>query len=253
MTKNGWRKIRNQTLTAMSCLLMLNSLAQKVPDKIVILTFDDGCVSHYTYVAPLLKKYGFGATFFVCEFPGYPDSTKYMSWKQIQQLFREGFEIGNHTGHHTNINQLSPDSLREELAFVNRHCDTEWIPKPINFAYPAYVTDSSNLDVLRTMGIHSARTGGERAYHPATDNPMYVPSFTPGDNLQKTIDAIRQAKDGAVAVLTIHGVPDSAHPWVTTSPAVFEAALQYLRKYHYRVWSMRDLQEYLDKAGSIEK
>ncbi|MDR3713103.1 MAG: polysaccharide deacetylase family protein [Puia sp.] len=221
---------------------------QRVPDKTVILTFDDGCVSHYTYVAPLLKKYGFDATFFVCEFPGYPDSTKYMSWKQIRQLSREGFEIGNHTGHHANISQLSPDSLREELAYVNRHCEEEGIPKPVNFAYPGYTTDSSKLGVFRSMGIRSARTGGERAYRPATDDPFYVPSFTPCDSLQKTINAIRQAKDGAVTVLTIHGVPDIAHPWVTTSPAVFEAILKYLKKHGYRVWSMRKLQEWMGQV-----
>ena len=32
---------------------------QPIPDKTVILTFDDGVSTHATYVAPLLKKYGF--------------------------------------------------------------------------------------------------------------------------------------------------------------------------------------------------
>jgi peptidoglycan/xylan/chitin deacetylase (PgdA/CDA1 family) len=31
----------------------------------IVLTFDDSVASHATFVAPLLKKYGFGATFFV--------------------------------------------------------------------------------------------------------------------------------------------------------------------------------------------
>jgi len=33
-----------------------------VPDKVIVLTFDDAVVSHATVAAPLLKKYGFGAT-----------------------------------------------------------------------------------------------------------------------------------------------------------------------------------------------
>jgi len=39
--------------------------ASPVPDKTVVLTFDDAVKSHLTVVAPVLKKYGFGATFFV--------------------------------------------------------------------------------------------------------------------------------------------------------------------------------------------
>ena len=58
-----------------------------VPEKTVVLTFDDGVLSHSTVVAPLLKKYGFPATFFVCEFqPDFDDKSKYMSWEQMAQL-----------------------------------------------------------------------------------------------------------------------------------------------------------------------
>ncbi len=42
-------------------------LRQKIPDKLVVLTFDDGCKSQATFVAPLLKSYGFGATFYITE------------------------------------------------------------------------------------------------------------------------------------------------------------------------------------------
>lgn len=38
-----------------------------IPDKLVILTFDDSCKSDITFAAPLLKSYGFGATFFATE------------------------------------------------------------------------------------------------------------------------------------------------------------------------------------------
>ena len=38
---------------------------QSIPDKLVVLTFDDAVKSHRTFVAPLLKELGFGATFFV--------------------------------------------------------------------------------------------------------------------------------------------------------------------------------------------
>ncbi|HEY3839254.1 MAG TPA: polysaccharide deacetylase family protein, partial [Bryobacteraceae bacterium] len=72
-----------------------------IPDRTVVLTFDDGVSSHATYAGPLLKTYGFPATFFVCEFPpDFSDKHKYMTWEQIRDLHRMGFEIGNHTLSH---------------------------------------------------------------------------------------------------------------------------------------------------------
>ncbi|SFA99540.1 Polysaccharide deacetylase [Algoriphagus aquimarinus] len=51
-------------------------LKKPIPDKLVVLTFDDAPASHYSIVAPMLKEFGFGGTFFVCEFqPNYADST----------------------------------------------------------------------------------------------------------------------------------------------------------------------------------
>ena len=54
-------------------LIVFNSFAQilkgPIPEKLVVLTFDDAPASQYDIVAPLLQEYGFGATFFVCEFP----------------------------------------------------------------------------------------------------------------------------------------------------------------------------------------
>ena len=38
-----------------------------LPDRLVALTFDDGPKSQYAFVAPLLKEYGFNATFYVTE------------------------------------------------------------------------------------------------------------------------------------------------------------------------------------------
>jgi peptidoglycan/xylan/chitin deacetylase (PgdA/CDA1 family) len=45
---------------------------EAVPDKLVVLTFDDSVASHYTVVRPLLKRYGFGATFFITEGFSFP-------------------------------------------------------------------------------------------------------------------------------------------------------------------------------------
>lgn len=218
----------------------------KLPDKIVVLTFDDASRSHYTFVAPLLKKYGFGATFYICEYPpDFGDTTLYMSWYDIKQLSDMGFEIGNHTWHHARVDRLTNDSLKSELLFIEHRCDSFKIPRPTSMAYPNYVADGSKIPVLNRLGYGTARMAGFRAYHPVDDGPLYIPSFVlDTHNEQEIIDAFAKAKNGYVVVLTVHGVPDLAHDALSTTPAVFERCMKYLYDNHYTVVSMRKLTGY---------
>jgi len=199
-------------------------------------------------VAPLLRKYGFGATFFVCEFrePPFADKTKYMSWAQIRQLYRWGFEIGSHTLTHRHVNKLTERELTAELNSLVGRCRAQHIPRPVTFAYPGYDTSARALPVLRAQGYRLARTGGNRPYSPATDDPLLVPSYTTlVTNRLEILEAITQAKNGRIVVLTIHGVPDLAHDWVTTPPALFEEYLRYMHDNRYRVVALRDVARYL--------
>jgi peptidoglycan/xylan/chitin deacetylase (PgdA/CDA1 family) len=209
----------------------------------VVLTFDDACISHYTFVAPLLKKYGFGATFYVCEFPGmFGDPTKSLSWSQIKELAEMGFEIGNHTWHHKNVDAITAEELDTELSYVEHKCDSLGIPKLTSFAYPAYHESPAAIQVLQRHGYLTARTGGDKPWEPGAEDPMHVPSYTlKGDkpeDKQYFYDALKNAAPGKVIVFTIHGVPDIAHPWVNTPPEFFKEYLQYLYDNHYQVVSM---------------
>lgn len=179
-------------------------LRRPVPDKVVVLTFDDAVRSQAVHVAPLLKKYGFGATFFVCEFPpDFQDKTKYMSWEQIRTLHEIGFEIGNHTRTHTHVNSMTRDQLIAELEYIENKCREYGIPKLVSFAYPGYDTDSLAITVLAEKKYRFARAGGSRAYDPITDHPYLIPSFsTSGTDTQRVFQAIRQARDGKIVVLT---------------------------------------------------
>ncbi|GAB3573388.1 polysaccharide deacetylase family protein [Hymenobacter daeguensis] len=224
-------------------------LRRPVPDKLVVLTFDDAVLSHATYVAPLLKKYGFGGTFFVCEFrePPFADKTKYMSWAQIQQLDKLGFEVGSHTLTHKHVNKMSAAEFGAELDSIESRCRRWRIRQPVTFAYPGYDVHPTATAVLAQRGYPFARAGGSRAYDPATDHPALIPSFSiSGLPREKVLAALAQARDGRIVVLTVHGVPDTAHDWVTTDPKLFEEYLQYLRDNHYNVVALRDLARYVN-------
>jgi len=222
--------------------------APRVPDKLVVLTFDDAVRSHYTTVAPLLERYGFGATFFVTEFPQPPfsDTTLYMTWTQMGDLSRRGFEVANHTWKHSHVDRIDRARLVEEVRYIEQKLASVGAPRPISFAYPAYVTTAEAARTLRELGYVFARTGGSRAYDPAHDDPMLVPSWTTGGkNRDEILRAFGEARDGRIVVLTIHGVPDTAHPWVNTPVPLFEEYLRFLHDHGYKVVALRDLARYL--------
>jgi len=235
-------------------ILYAQVLRKPIPDKLVVLTFDDAVKSHAVYVAPLLKKYGFRATFFVCEFPpDFNDTAKYMSWKEIQQLAEQGFEIGNHTWHHTHVNKTGKDGLMKEISYIDRQAAALKIQKPITFAYPGYDTYAPAVKTINELGYKLARTGGNKTYDPEKDHPFYIPSFTTlKDNRQQIMDAIASAKDGKITVLTIHGVPDNAHDWVTTPPSLFEEYLKFLYDHNYKVFALKDILPYINTKNAMK-
>src|SRR5688572_2214970 len=85
---------------------------EPIPDRLVVLTFDDSVKSQFTIVRPLLLKYRFGATFFVTEgFDFTTNKQDYMTWDEIGQLHKDGFEIGNHTRDHFGVNDKNYQQL----------------------------------------------------------------------------------------------------------------------------------------------
>jgi peptidoglycan/xylan/chitin deacetylase (PgdA/CDA1 family) len=233
---------------------------QPIPEKLVVLTFDDSVRSHFTVVRPILLKYGFGATFFITEGFDFPTNKQdYMTWDHIAQLHKDGFEIGNHTRDHMGVTAENLDQLPEQLAAIGQRCQEYGIPVPVSFAYPGNAIDPGALPILKKHGIHWARRGTEPeyayqegqgiAYQPGLDHPLLIP--TAGDarpdwEMEDFVRAIERATRGRIAVLQFHGVPDKAHPWVHTPPDKFEAYMHTLGTQGYHVVAMRDLAEYVD-------
>jgi len=223
-------------------------LKKDIEDKLVVFTFDDATASQYSVVAPLLEQYGFGATFFVCEFqPNFSDSTKYMNWRQIKELDKMGFEIANHTRTHPNVGKLPKGKFLKELNYIEAKFDSLNISRSTSFAYPGYGISPSAIKTLEEEGYRFARAGDDRAYDPHVDHPLLVPSWAMNsENKSEIMKAFDEARDGKIVVLTIHGVPDIEHPWVNTPPKLFEEYLQYLSENNFKVISLRELENYVD-------
>ncbi|MGA3323755.1 MAG: polysaccharide deacetylase family protein [Terriglobia bacterium] len=267
------REFLRRNVTALAALDFAHSLAQgeappptspnlPIPDKTVVLTFDDAVKSHRTFVAPLLKESGFRATFFVTHrWMDAPEN--FMTWQEIAELYQMGFEIGNHTWTHGSFSSpRNAAHLHGELALVERELKKVGVPRPSTFAYPGDDFGPEALNVLMKQGYLLARRGMQPevkygamepgpAFDPARHHPLLIP--TAGDAYPDwTLDyfqkVVSYARGGKAVVLQFHGVPDLAHPWVYTPPADFRQYMAFLKENAFRVLALGDLQPYLNLA-----
>lgn len=236
------------------------ALAASGPDKVVVLTFDDSSASAYTVARPVLKRLGFGATFFITEgFTFKTNKRDYLTWEQIAELHRAGFEIGNHTRDHLSITEKNVPRLAEQLEAIAAGCREHGIPEPVSFAWPGNKFHVDALPILQKAGIRFARRGGEPevpyergggvAFEPGVDHPLLLP--TTGDarptwTLDNLKAAVAMAREGKIAVLQFHGVPDGEHPWVNTPRERFEEYMEWLHAEKFTVIAVRDLARYLE-------
>ncbi|MDP6636488.1 MAG: autotransporter-associated beta strand repeat-containing protein [Phycisphaerae bacterium] len=224
-------------------------LKKAIPDKLVVLTFDDSCASHATVVAPILKRLGFGATFYICNFDSF--STRkdwYLTWSQMKAMAGDGFEIGNHTSGHGGRPRIAAFLNMEDQLLANN------VVKPTTVCWPMYQVNTKTYPDLVANGYIFGRGGYFRPYRPTVDNPFDVPSFGVQGNvsIEKFISYVQQAAGGRIVVLTFHGVPDMEHPQVSLAPDIFKEMMQYLKNNNYKAVAMRDLEEYIDPAKAAK-
>jgi peptidoglycan/xylan/chitin deacetylase (PgdA/CDA1 family) len=233
-----------------------------VPPKTVVLTFDDAVKTHLTVVAPLLKQLGFRATFFITQ-KWMEDRAYFLTWDEVGQIHRQGFEIGNHSWTHSDFGRSENAArLGVELEQVEKELAKVGVPKPISFAWCGNGFGPEAMEQLQRRGYLVARRGmqpevpyGKIQVGPVLQvkkhHPLLIP--TTGDaypdwTFDHFIKVLASAKPGEIIVLQFHGVPDEKHPWVNTPSAAFRDYMMYLKQNGYRTLALRDLQEYYDSS-----
>ena len=108
---------------------------KSVPQKSIILTFDDGYDNFYGNVFPLLKERGMTAVAYIIV--NEIGKSGYMTREQIKEIADAGVEIGSHTISHPDLTLMSEHRLRSEL-FDSKESLEELTGKAvISLCYPA--------------------------------------------------------------------------------------------------------------------
>ena len=128
-----------------------------LPDRPVLITFDDGYVDNYTNAYPILKKYNLKATIFIVT--GFVSSRKgYLTWDQLREMEQHGIMAQSHTVTHAPLPELPDERIREELVESKRTAEAE-LGHPIDFiAYPTGVHDLHIVSIAKAAGYRGGFT-----------------------------------------------------------------------------------------------
>jgi peptidoglycan/xylan/chitin deacetylase (PgdA/CDA1 family) len=120
---------------------------EKIDERTVVLTFDDGFENFLTSAMPVLQEYSFTATVFavtnLCggfnDWAGNPGSfprSKLMSWQQLKEISDYGIEIGSHTFSHRDLTKLIKHDADIEISQSRKMIEDAIGHEVRSFAYP---------------------------------------------------------------------------------------------------------------------
>jgi peptidoglycan/xylan/chitin deacetylase (PgdA/CDA1 family) len=128
---------------------MVSALKRRQPlgARTVVLTFDDGYEDFYEQAAPILRRWGFSATVFLptayCgrtnSWPGQPKwvvEKPLLTWKQIEELVRDGFQFGSHSTTHPDMARLPTSEAEHEILESKREIERHTGTPAEFFCYP---------------------------------------------------------------------------------------------------------------------
>lgn len=126
----------------------------KLPEKPIMITFDDTDLDQYTTGAGELKKYGFKGVYFIMTVSiGRP---RYMSKAQIKELSDDGNVIASHTYDHKNFAQFTDEDWSTQIDKPTKTLEQITGKKVEYFAFPYGVSKASTLHKLKEHGFKAA-------------------------------------------------------------------------------------------------
>ncbi|MGW0828072.1 polysaccharide deacetylase family protein [Streptomyces sp. NPDC002845] len=137
-----------------------------LPDRPVLITFDDGYEGVHRHALPVLAKHGFAATLFVSTgwIRGAYDNGgalgTMLGWDQVRELAGAGVEIGGHSHTHPQLDQLDDDALRFEVRRCAEIVAGELSTRPASFAYPYGYSSRRVRRAVREAGFAQALAVG---------------------------------------------------------------------------------------------
>jgi len=130
----------------------------QLPEKPVLLTFDDNYIGQYKYAFPLLKKYNYPAVWSVhTRFVGTAGQKPKATWDQLREMQKSGLiTIASHTVNHLNMKNLSNAELEREVLESKKTLEKELGITIDYFTYPEGDFTERAKDKVKDAGYKAA-------------------------------------------------------------------------------------------------
>src|SRR5258708_18228886 len=120
----------------------------KLPQKPILLTFDDGHWDFATVVLPILKKYHVKATAYIIS--GFIGGADFMTSDQLKNVIASGLvEIGDHTVNHVSLKGKLYPIVQYEVDAGRILLEEQYHIHVVSFAYPGGSFDEQAIAVVK--------------------------------------------------------------------------------------------------------
>lgn len=137
-----------------------------LPERPVVLTFDDGFADFFTEALPVLKQYDFAATLYIstATVEGTSRWLKYeretnrlmLTWEQLIEISSSRVECGAHSHTHPQLDVLPSKDAQNEIVQSKRLLEDHLDQKVLSFAYPYGYFTAPVRQLVREAGYTSA-------------------------------------------------------------------------------------------------
>lgn len=151
-----------------------------LPDRPVLITFDDGYTSAYTEALPILKRHGMRAVLFlITDAPADAPGNGMLTWPQVRSLAQSGvFDIQGHThAAHDSVDgkplllTWTSRQIADDYAAMLKQFAAAGLNPPVALAYPFGRYNQTALTAYKQAGVRLAFTV-ERGYVHPGDDPL---------------------------------------------------------------------------------
>lgn len=166
---------------------------QPIPEKSILITFDDGYMDNYYKAYPILKELNMKATIFCIT--SELDGSYYLSEEALKEMSQNNIDIESHTVNHLHLNKLTYDEQLKEMSGSKTKLENITGKKVTSIAFPFGDYNEDSVKAAKNAGYSIAFTTNkgfaDRDDNPLELNRIYVNSYY---DMNTFISILKQTK-----------------------------------------------------------